>query len=67
MHLFTLLYLGGKVSKLGKLDGLDQWQTIRNMKTSARSELLVNADETLKLSAIIGHNGQYKLVNGKLT
>nr|CAH7742794.1 unnamed protein product [Callosobruchus chinensis] len=57
---------GGDVSKLGKIDGINQWDVLsRNIPTN-RSEILLNIDEVENHSGVLGYNGRYKLINGTL-
>lgn len=79
MHLVDILptlfsAAGGSVEDLGLLDGIDHWAAISGLKSSLdsthkaeinlREELLLNIDEVGYVSAIIGHQGRYKLLKG---
>ncbi|XP_023312068.1 arylsulfatase B-like [Anoplophora glabripennis] len=55
---------GGNVSELGDIDGINQWDVISKNLTTTRTEILLNIDEFENQSAILGYEGQYKLVNG---
>ncbi|XP_060532631.1 arylsulfatase B-like [Cylas formicarius] len=55
---------GGNISDLGKLDGVNQWTTISEDQRGSRNEILVNIDEELNYSGLIGYKGRYKLLNG---
>nr|UNO37550.1 sulf3a [Psylliodes dulcamarae] len=54
---------GGNLTDLGKIDGTDQWNVISNNKTTERSHILLNIDERLGYSGILGFDGRYKLLN----
>ncbi|KAG5885842.1 hypothetical protein JTB14_032037 [Gonioctena quinquepunctata] len=61
----TLYYAaGGEMEKLGKIDGINQWNTISRNKTTNRNEILINIDEVNGYSGMLGYGGQYKLLNG---
>ncbi|CAG9815087.1 unnamed protein product [Phaedon cochleariae] len=55
---------GGNVAKLGKIDGINQWNVISKNETTKRTELLINIDEVNGYSGILGYEGRYKLLNG---
>lgn len=55
---------GGDLSRLGQIDGVNQWPSIQSNVPSNRTDVLVNIDEVLQYSSYISYGGQYKLVNG---
>ncbi|KAJ8933775.1 hypothetical protein NQ314_013811 [Rhamnusium bicolor] len=55
---------GGDVRNLGNIDGVNQWPSISQNLTTKRTEILLNIDEALNASAILGYEGRYKLVSG---
>lgn len=55
---------GGNLEDLGSLDGVNQWNVLSNNELTERSGVLLNIDELLNNSALIGYNGRYKVVNG---
>jgi arylsulfatase A-like enzyme len=61
----TLLSVaGGNLTGLvGKIDGVDQWNSISNNKTSPRKQVLLDIDELTKTAAI--RDGDWKLVIGE--
>ncbi|XP_068084877.1 arylsulfatase B [Anabrus simplex] len=53
---------GGDVSKLGQLDGVDQWKSFSQKATPPRSELLINIDDVSGYAALrVDH---LKYING---
>lgn len=66
--LYPTLYsaAGGDLEKVGRIDGVNQWETINYDKPSNRTEILLNIDELQNYSAFLGYNGRYKLINGEL-
>lgn len=64
--MFIYLDLGGDAKDLGDIDGVDQWKTITDNEMTQRHDVLLNIDEELNITAIIGGpNGRYKFMNGK--
>lgn len=60
------MYPGGDLHDLGKIDGINQWDTLsRNLRTN-RSEILLNVNEVDNASAIIStlNNRVFKLLKG---
>ncbi|XP_045468518.1 arylsulfatase B-like [Harmonia axyridis] len=55
---------GGNLSLLKNLDGVNQWDNICRNKPSQKKDFLINIDEAIPYSAIIGYHGQFKLMNG---
>ena len=56
--------VGGNVSHLGSIDGIDHWDALNNNKSPLRDELLHNIDDIWKVWAI--RKGDYKLINGSV-
>ncbi len=58
-------FIGGKVSNLPSMDGLDMWRTLSEDEsaTSPRNLMLHNIDESRLISAV--RVGDWKLVKGK--
>ncbi|XP_044261434.1 arylsulfatase B-like [Tribolium madens] len=54
---------GGNLKYLGKIDGINQWETLSYQKPGKRAEILANFNEIDNVSAII--TGQYKLLQGR--
>lgn len=52
---------GGDLSKIGKIDGMDQWSTLNGQK-SKRDRMLINIDEIFGLQGAI--MGKYKFIEG---
>lgn len=63
---FPTLYAaaGGNVTNLGRIDGVNQWAVIKNYTETQRDSVLINIDDNLNYSGLIGGNGRYKLING---
>lgn len=55
---------GGKIEDLGEIDGVDQWETLKNGKPSPRKNMLVNIDEMRGWESAI--MGEYKLIKGDI-
>lgn len=60
---------GGNVSQLGLIDGVDLWESLNSSPPRPigpiREEVLLNIDEKLNTSSLIGFGGRYKLIKGK--
>lgn len=50
---------------LGDINGIDQWSTITDEAKTRRNSVLLNIDEVLNISGVIGMNGRYKYLLGK--
>lgn len=59
-----VFYIGGDVSDLGNIDGMNQWNAISKNAQTSRTNILLNIDELESQSGIIGYKGRYKLLNG---
>lgn len=59
------MFSGGNVDDLGKIDGINQWDVLKEEAPTERTEILLNIDELQNTSGYIGFNGRYKLVNGE--
>ena len=57
--------IGGNLTDLGIIDGIDQWKVLTENLTSSRTEILINIDEVKNTSTIIGNNGRHKLIQGE--
>lgn len=55
-----IVFSGGNVDNLGKIDGVDQWRSLTNTLTPIRLTLLVNIDEKSGEEAFIFN--QWKVV-----
>jgi len=55
-----IVFSGGNVDNLGKIDGVDQWRSLTNTLTPIRLTLLVNIDEKSGEEALIFN--QWKVV-----
>lgn len=56
---------GGNIADLGKIDGINQWQTLSENTPTNRDEILLNINEVQKTSAILAIGGRYKYLKGK--
>ena len=63
--LVYILYLliGGKVSDLPNIDGVDLWSSLSNDQDSPRNLMLHNIDESRHIAAL--RVGDWKMVKGK--
>ena len=63
--LVCILYLliGGKVSDLPNIDGVDLWSSLSNDQDSPRNLMLHNIDESRNIAAL--RVGDWKMVKGK--
>ena len=62
--IFWDLILGGKVSDLPIIDGVDLWSSLSNDQDSPRSLMLHNIDESRNIAAL--RVGDWKMVKGKM-
>lgn len=59
------MFLGGNIKNLGRIDGVDQWNSFTNTSKQIRSTVLINIDETIGEEALILN--QWKVVKSKMT
>ena len=60
---YTYLLIGGKVSDLPNIDGVDLWSSLSNDQDSPRNLMLHNIDESRHIAAL--RVGDWKMVKGK--
>lgn len=53
----------GNDRDLGRIDGLNQWETLSKKQSSARGEFLIDIDEVNNFWGLVAGNGRYKLLN----
>ena len=63
VYILYLLILGGKVSDLPNIDGVDLWSSLSNDQDSPRNLMLHNIDESRNIAAL--RVGDWKMVKGK--
>lgn len=58
-----MIFLGGDVSDLGHIDGMDMWPMLSEDQPSPRSELLHNIDDVGDVYAAL-RRGDWKYIKG---